>query len=290
MSKTSLHGPILLTGGYGGLGSALADRLDGSKEVVRVGRQKAAQYQCDLTDATAVACMISHICPSRVIHFAAATDVDLCEDNPHYAWMNNVLATRNLVEAIIDTAPETSVFFASTDQVYSGVGEHMELNISPVNVYGLTKLWAEEYIQRLSNHLVFRMNFFGVTKSGGVSVLDWLANSAGLGRKITLFDDVLFNPLHANDLIETILLALDQRLTGLFNVGASDGGVSKADFLIMAAQLCNIDVKSFRRGSVDDMGFAAVRPKDMRMNVDRLQVALGVKLPSLSLTLKNLVK
>jgi UDP-N-acetylglucosamine 4,6-dehydratase len=67
-----------------------------------------------------------------VIHAAALKQVPACEYNPIEAIMTNVMGARNVIDAALDTGVR-KVMALSTDKA-----------VSPVNLYGATKLCAEK--------------------------------------------------------------------------------------------------------------------------------------------------
>jgi UDP-N-acetylglucosamine 4,6-dehydratase len=67
-----------------------------------------------------------------VIHAAALKQVPACEYNPFEAVKTNVLGAANIIEAAIDSGV-TKLVAVSTDKA-----------VSPINVYGATKLCAEK--------------------------------------------------------------------------------------------------------------------------------------------------
>ena len=67
-----------------------------------------------------------------VIHAAALKQVPACEYNPMEAILTNVMGTRNVIEAALDTGVKKAVAL-STDKA-----------VNPVNLYGATKLCAEK--------------------------------------------------------------------------------------------------------------------------------------------------
>lgn len=84
-------------------------------DVRDVERLKRAMYKVDL-----------------VIHAAALKQVPACEYNPIEAVMTNVLGARNVIDAALDNRVK-KVMALSTDKA-----------VSPINLYGATKLVAEK--------------------------------------------------------------------------------------------------------------------------------------------------
>src|SRR5712692_8902664 len=67
-----------------------------------------------------------------VVHAAALKQVPACEYNPFEAIQTNIMGGRNVIDAAIDCGV-TKVVALSTDKA-----------VSPVNLYGATKLCAEK--------------------------------------------------------------------------------------------------------------------------------------------------
>lgn len=194
----------------------------------------------------------------------------------------NVAATRHLTEWFAAKRPDGCFLYISTDQVYDAPGENSEAEIRPVNVYALTKLWSESLVRQLAGGLALRVNFFGPGNAGRQTFVDWIVESLREGRQITGFRDVMFNPLHVDHLSGLIVEMLQRKARGTFNLGASGGGISKADFIAQIAEVFELSTASCRVGNLDDVRLAAKRPRDMRMDVRRAEGLLGHALPTIA--------
>jgi dTDP-4-dehydrorhamnose reductase len=181
---------------------------------------------------------------------------------------------------VAERRPATTLVYISTDQVYDGPGEHGEDVVAPCNVYGLTKLWGEDLCRRLPRHLVLRTNFFAIGAGPAVGLAAWLIDALGRQTPITVFDDVYFNPLYGKDLADILCSTIEAGLIGTYNVGASGGGMSKAEFALGLAEILGLPFAAARRGSVAGAAMKARRPNDMRMSVQRLTAELGTTLPT----------
>ncbi len=89
--------------------------------------------------------------PDFVIHAAAITDVDRCEQEKELAWDVNVQGTINVVEQTKNF--KTFLVYVSTDYVFSGEkGSYIETDeLKPVNYYGQTKLIGEQEVKKLQS-------------------------------------------------------------------------------------------------------------------------------------------
>ena len=102
---------------------------------------------------------------------------------------------------------------------YLGI-ESNEENIKIVNYYAFSK-YSGELAASLVPSTIIRTNFFGKSLcSGRDSFSDWAYKSLLKGDDISVFDDVLFNPLSFGTLIQFIQLILSKPVVGTFNLGS----------------------------------------------------------------------
>lgn len=284
--------PLLLTGATGLFGRYLQPVLARLGQVTALGGPGGTcdgYRRLDLADAAAVNACLNQAAPAIIVHAAAKTDVDGCERQPELAWKNNVQATRNLVDWCFRQKVPPYFIYISTDQLYGGPGPHVEAAPAPINVYALTKLWAEDLVQQLPYQLILRLNYVALPlpelRRGFVT---WLIDSLSAGRAITLFDDVLFNPLYAADAVELLVELVAMRAEGLFNFGASGVGMSKAAYGLALADALGLPKNAVKVGSVAQSELAAARPHDMRMDVSHLSRQLGRTPPDVEAGLRRL--
>lgn len=91
-----------------------------------------------------------------VVHAAALKQVPACEYNPMEAIKTNILGTANVVEAALETAV-SKVLALSTDKA-----------VSPVNLYGATKLAAEKLTVQSNAYSGERPTRFSCVRYGNV--------------------------------------------------------------------------------------------------------------------------
>jgi dTDP-4-dehydrorhamnose reductase len=241
---------------------------------------------CDLADQQSVARMVASVAPDVVIHCAAMTNVDGCEADPEAADRGNRLTSENLAVVL---PPTCHLIYISTDQVYPDVsGPHLEGTEDPVNAYGRSKLAGEQAILHHPGGLVLRTSFFGPSKTPGrQSLSDFVVENLSANRNITLFEDILFSPLHVNTLVELIFELVDRQATGIFNLASRDG-LSKAEFALRIAHHLNLQTVTAIIGtSVNQLG-RAVRTADLRMSPGHFEQTLGRQMPSLRQEIEKL--
>lgn len=272
---------MLVTGSGGLLGPYLLERAraSGTREVVAT-TLRSGDRPCDLTDRAAVDALIASVSPTHVIHTAAYTDVDGCERDPQKADTLNRLAVANLAAALPASARLVQV---STDQVYPDApGLHREGNEGPVNAYGRSKLAGEAAALVRPNSVAVRVNFFGPSRTPGrKSLSDFVVESLRAKKTITLFEDVLFSPLHVATLAGLLVEIATGTMTGAFNLGCNNG-TSKAAFGLDVARNEGLSTDTVTIGSSSSVAMRAPRPRDLRMDVSRIEAALGRAMPDLA--------
>ena len=145
----------LVTGGCGFVGSALCSQLmETGHEVValddlRLGSEDSLPTGVPLTvadvrDPALERILVAHR-PDVVFHLAAIHFVPACEDEPAEAISVNVEGTQRVLAASA-AAGAAAVVLASSAAVYApSPAPHRETSaLGPTDVYGHTKLWAEQ--------------------------------------------------------------------------------------------------------------------------------------------------
>lgn len=224
---------------------------------------------------------LSQFYPEHIIHTVALTDVDLCEENITKAYLVNVETTKNIVSWIRSFSPKTKLTYISTDHLYNGKGPHSEKDASPSNVYSLTKLYSEDIASQVDRYLVLRVNFFGYGINVKDTLSDWIIKGLRQEKRIPLFRDVLFSPLHLEHVVDSIVECTIQDIKGVYNLGSSGEGISKAEFAKLIAEVFNLSCENMEIISVADSKLKTYRPRDMRMSVGALESALGHRMPTI---------
>lgn len=274
---------ILVLGSSGLLGQSLVPFLRGyGHDVHEQSRKVGSQIFLDPCNALELIDVFNRTEWDIVINLIAATDVDCCEDNPHYAYLANVRVVENLVSAIEGLkAPQPHLIHISTDQVYGHYGPHIESTVEPLNIYGLSK-FTGELIAAKVNSTILRTNFFGRSLTNfKKSFSDWVVESLKNEAQITLFDDIYFNAVSLQSLCKMIERLISERPDGVFNFG-SHGGLSKAQFAISLAKELGLPLKQVKIGSSKDLKLKAIRPKNMIMDVSKIEKTLVFSCPSMS--------
>ncbi|MBU1083919.1 MAG: dTDP-4-dehydrorhamnose reductase [Candidatus Omnitrophota bacterium] len=194
---------ILITGSNGMLGRALCETLRSGHELIgtdiNVSDGPDKFYIADLREKHVIDDMFGKERPDIIIHAAAWTDVDGCEDDPEKAREMNVEVTKNVAEAAGKNG--SFLIYISTDFVFNGkknIPYTEEDETAPVNVYGQTKLDGEHALARLERYAIVRTSWlFG---GNGKNFVDTMVNAGKAEKVIKVVDDQIGSPTYARDL------------------------------------------------------------------------------------------
>ncbi len=239
-----------------------------------------AARRVDLLDEAAVRAAVRDLAPGWVIHCAAATNVDWCEAHPEQAHRINAEGAGWVAAAARDVG--AGLIAISTDSVFDGErGGYAESDApAPVNAYARSKLAGERAV--LAAHpgaLVVRTNIFGWNAQPKRSLAEWTLARLEAGEDVPGWEDVTFNPLLVNDLGDLLLAAMELGLRGVYHF-AGQNAVSKYAFAQGVARTFGYDEGRVRPTSVEDVAFAAPRPRNTTLAVDKARDALDRPMPT----------
>lgn len=284
---------LLITGATGLLGANLVRQAARPYEVTGWARSWAnvppgrACCCVDLTDRELTLEGLQELRPEVMIHCAAMTDVDRCENEPAAARIMNVDATRTLAEW---SAQHGCHFvFISTDSVFDGQSGNFseEERPAPVNEYARTKQGAEEAVRACrSDALILRTNFYGWNFKEKASLGEWMLEKLAGRERLTAFTDVRFNPLLVNDLAKIIFDLIARRAAGVFHAGARNE-CSKYEFALMLAEIFDLDASEVLSISIGDSALRAARPRNSTLKIEKLTRYLGREMPSVEEGLRS---
>lgn len=275
----------LITGGSGLLGGNLARMASSRADVWTTYCQHPAPtagceaIELDLRDGAQVSAAVRRVGPEVIIHAAALTDVDYCQEHLEEAWAINAGGS----EAIAAAAAEVRarLVYISTDAVFQGDrgGYREHETARPVNRYAASKLAGEVQVRRhMPAALILRTSIYGWNAGDKRSLAEWMRDGLMEAQTLPLFTDVFFTPILVNDLADAIFDLVDLKATGMYHVAGSER-CSKYAFGMTLAEVFGLDSSSIRRASVEQAGLAAPRPRDPSLCVDKAQAALGRPLP-----------
>jgi dTDP-4-dehydrorhamnose reductase len=285
---------ILVTGASGLLGASLVSLAhEEGREVVGLYHRHPVHIDgvkllaVDLADQVETCRIFRELKPSSVVHCAAATDVDWCEEHPDEARRVNVTVPAAI--AGISSRSDVRLLYISTDSVFDGeCGNYAEADTpAPVNEYAKTKLQGErEVLRQNPTASIARVNLYGWNAQNKDSLAEWVLKQLTLGSLVPGFSDVVFCPILANDLAGVMLALLDQDRAGLYHVVGSEP-VSKYEFARRVASTFGFDPEQVVPTRMADARLKARRPRDTSLNTEKICAALGRSMPDVEAGLRR---
>lgn len=218
--------------------------------------------------------------PDLVIHTVAQVDVDSCERHPKKAEKINLGLTQKLLGTM---PPGAKIVYISTDQVFNGRKSFFRESDAPqpVNIYGKTKLAAEEAIRRSARpHLILRTNFFGWSAGRKNNFGEWLLRSLREQKTICLFEDFYFTPIYAGTLAQVISTLLKRGAEGTFHIAGRDR-TSKYSFGETLSKIANTPFSCVQKAKLGDANLRAPRPPDLSLGSTLVARKFGLRPVSL---------
>jgi len=282
-----MNNKILITGASGLLGSRLFPFLKiNNFNVFSQAKNNNADYQFDLTNSNDVTKSLNVLRPDIIVNLVAETNVDLCESDPNLSMVMNIRTVENLASWIKNYHHGCFLIHISTDHLYDESGLNSEENVVIRNNYALSK-YAGEIAASSVSSAILRTNFFGKSaNSHRKSFTDWIYNSLNNNQSISAYEDIYFSPLSISELINLIVVIINKKPQGIFNLG-SRGSMSKADFIFRFANLVNLEIKNIRRVRYFDQSSLVMRPSNMVMDCQKFEKMMNITLPQLENLLKS---
>jgi len=279
---------ILITGSNGLLGQKLVKLImnQGNDELIATARNAnrlpypETSYRfriMDITDAAQVMEVMQEEKPDVVIHTAAMTNVDQCEQERETCWQLNVDAVANLIKAC-----EATVAFLvhlSTDFIFDGEdGPYDELAAAnPVSYYGDSKLAAEDAIlsSNVNAAIVRTVLVYGIAHDMSRSnIILWVKKSLEEGKEIKVVDDQLRSPTLAEDLAIGCYLIAQKKAEGIFNICGKDL-LNPYQMAQKTASFFNLDTATMQRADASIFQQPARRPPKTGLLIDKAREELG---------------
>jgi dTDP-4-dehydrorhamnose reductase len=186
---------IAVTGSDGMLGHDITDAFRDDAELITF-----TINDFDITDLNETNAKIREAHPDCVIHSAAYTDVDGCEQESERAYRINGLGTRNVVMACEGVG--CPILYISTDYVFDGAkgSPYIEWDVpNPVNTYGASKLLGEHYVMALTNRFYIVRTSWLYGKNGN-NFVSTISNLLSERDEIHVVSDQIGSPTFTCDL------------------------------------------------------------------------------------------
>lgn len=270
--------PLLILGKNGTLGRAFA----------KVCRSRFLQYalvsrdECDICDPASIQTAIENYRPWAIVNATGFVRVDEAEAETENCFAVNTTGPQNLAVAAARYGIKLVNF--SSDLVFDGEKKtpYTETDKpNPLNVYGWTKVQAEEIVLKLypASLMVRTSAFFGPWDQHNFAHL--VRRSLQNEAYINVASDAVVSPTYVPDLAHATLDLLVDDESGIWHL-ANHGELSWADFANEVADRFSLNRKYIHALPTPDFNFAARRPLYSVLTSSR-----GILLPPLEDALRR---
>lgn len=275
---------ILITGGGGLLGSKLTSIATYRGHETFSGyteheAQNGIPIKLDITTNVRVKEEMKSLKPEVVVHAAALTNVDKCEENMDLAWKVNVEGTKN----IVDSSERHNAFFIyiSTDYIFSGKkGNYKETDKpNPINNYGITKLEAEELVKASTlNWCIARPSvIYGATPAAGkINFALWVLTKLQKSEPLNIITDQWISPTLNTSLANMIMEIIENKITGIYHLAGATP-MNRFNFAMLLAETFFFEKTLITPIKSSEMKWLANRPINTSLNVRKASLNLKCK-------------
>lgn len=221
-----------------------------------------------------------------VFHLAAQVAVTTSYRRPAIDFLDNGVASFNVIEAVRRFTPDAYCLYASTNKVYGHIEVCEPVGLShplnPYTPYGVSKAVGEMYFTEygrkeiglatcsLRQSCIYGHHQYGLEDQGWVA---WFAIANLLEQPITIYGDgkQIRDLLFVDDLINLYLKCWRHRQTGVYPAGGGAGNTS--NLLNMLERIQDVTGKAFA-----EIRYDAERPGDQPYFVADLAWVEGTSL------------
>lgn len=295
---------ILVTGANGQLGNEMRIVTNGSKDkyiftdVVEVEGQKTTIL--DITNLDAISTIVKEYDVKVIVNCAAWTNVDGAEAAEKYELVEllNAKAPENLAIAMKEVGG--LLVHISTDYVFGGDPYNTpckeDQKGTPTGVYGQTKLYGEENIQKSgADYLIFRTAW--LYSEFGKNFVKTMLNLTATKPQLKVVFDQVGTPTYAYDLAKAIFDIIENRKytgnTGVYHY-SNEGVCSWYDFTKMIAEYFGQSGCDIQPCHSDEFPSPVKRPAYSVLDKTKVKETFGISVPywtdSLKICMNNLLK
>jgi dTDP-4-dehydrorhamnose reductase len=208
---------VVITGAGGMLGKILSQQLQKSYQIFPFSRD-----ELDITNFSQVKSRLSQIEPDIIIHTAAFTNTEKCEEEVDSTYSVNAVGTGNIVNWAV--GKDTLFIYISSTGVY---GEERDMERytefdtpNPTSIHHKTKYEGEKLVEaHLQKYLIVRTGWlFGGDREDRKNFVYKRYLEALNSRVVSSDISQIGNPTSIENLSKQIELLIRERVYGVFNV------------------------------------------------------------------------
>lgn len=287
---------ILITGASGMLGATISKLFSDEFNIYGTGNSEynpsEFNYRKFDLKSSSYKELINWSNPSIIVHCAALTNGNNCEDNSEQAFNVNGFSVKKLLESTNDSV---KIIYISTDAVFpSSLHLANEVDsVCPENVYGKSKELGEFFLNSSTNRVytIVRTTIVGLNlnenKSGFV---EWIINTTKDNNTLGLFSDVLFTPISIWDLANEIKFLINSNNINSETLHIAGGLCTKYEFGKLLLKSLNLATNKLVESSILNFDNRAKRSTNQSINSSFYKQKYKRKLPNLKQTISTIQK
>jgi dTDP-4-dehydrorhamnose reductase len=235
-------------------------------------------FSLDVTNNREVAAIFEQHEFLAVIHTAAMTNVDQCEEDHEACDLLNVTATKLLFEAC--KKHHVHFQFLSTDFIFDGKkGNYTEVDQpDPLSYYGHSKVKAENILlaDGYTNWSIVRtIVVYGMAKNmSRKNIILWAMDAIPKGQKMTIVNDQFRSMTWADDLAMGCWLIIEKEQVGIFHISGPETK-SVYDWVILVGKHFGWPTSCVQAIASSDLKQAAIRPPNTGFDLSKARNLLG---------------
>ena len=281
---------ILVTGSSGLIGTKVTQDLTKKfKNVFSIYHNSHPEYgipvHLDLTKSDDVLKTLEKIKPDVIIHLAALTNVDACEEDPDLAFKINVESTMSICKFVEKN--NVYLIYVSTDYIFDGKnGMRCEDDDAiPTTIYGKTKLEGEKIIKNITTKwcIVRTSTPFGYNKTKKNFLL-WVVQSLLQHKEISIVTDQYTSPVYIPNFSSMLEEIIEKQICGVIHLtGASK--ISRYELAVLISKKTFLDTNLIKPILSNEMTWKIPRPQDCSLDVSKASTILDNSPKTISLSL-----
>ena len=210
--------------------------------------------------------LFNDVKPDAVIHTAAMTDPNFCQQNRALSHSINTQVPINISGLCSEL--DIPCLFTSSDLVFDGLNAPYteDDEPSPISFYGEQKAMAEACMKdRYPSTVICRMPLmFGDPGPVATSFIQPMLHAMQSGKVVNLFVDEFRTPVSGRDAAKGLMIALD-KLPGMIHLGGTER-ISRYEFGRLLSETFGLSNARLNPCRQADLKMPAPRPPDVSLD------------------------